>query len=1089
MFGLPSPTKLPRRERHYSARAFYITVLVISALAVLSLLADLSARHGSGILDKGQWQRRLLVERSGIEGWALTEMDQDCKLVHHAPDKCAFIRANCPDEEAGLFSYLTFYYCTLPTAKPVAFILMALWLGLLFTTIGIAASDFFCINLSTISSLLGMSESMAGVTFLAFGNGSPDVFSTFAAMSTHSGSLAIGELIGAAGFITAVVAGSMALVRPFHVARKSFVRDVGFFIVATSFSMAFLADGHLHLWECAVMVGFYVFYVCTVVVWHWWLGHRKRGREREVAARGHYYAPENEELEVAEEEVDDDGPAGERNRLLSRRSTEDFAALERGGLSPNIPAQLDDEPEDDPGRERWLAELNSNMRISRRPRGERRPTLNPIRPSLVGALEFRAVLSSLQKSRNIQTTPINLRRYSDDPSMNLLQAPNGGSYVSDPEVRSTYRDEEVSPPEASPSATRLLLDDEGHASKNRGRAVSVNDAGHVRLDRDVTQKAVPQIDLLSSSPPGGGIQMRDNDTTEASSTQQRPASPSFSLSPPASAPGSRPTTPHPPERVASSDRLAPPHPNQNRRHPPQTLPPTHSPRQPHPKLSIPHSAQRHRSSRGSSPSSPFPAYTDSPTAMSTSRSSPPPPHLYLPPPSLSMDSPSFSHPVEEQSSESKPLRWWPYRFLPPPLILISTFFPTLYGWRDKNLWEKFLGVVAAPSVLLLTLTLPVVEADGDDSQDDTVSETAAVLTPGGSQIPIKSTPNGREESRNDYFSQAREHTPHHDIHHHGQRTPRSPSANGFGGHGNTAHVAAVAEDHRQHPHSHHHHQPSTSSHITHITHIDPTHLTSTSPPCVPSKEWNRPLVLVHCLTSPLFITLIFLLNLLSPPLTASSILKPLLLYSLPLSLLIFLLVLFTTTPHHPPPWRLSLCFLGFLVSICWISTIANEVVGVLKAIGVILGISDAILGLTIFAVGNSLGDLVADITVARLGFPVMALSACFGGPMLNILLGVGLSGLYMTIKESTHHGKHHKHHHSSSPSSPPRYKPYQISVSSTLIISAAVLLVTLVGLLIVVPLNGWKMDRRIGWSLIGLWTVGTMGNVVVEVTGWGGRVS
>ena len=73
-----------------------------------------------------------------------------------------------------------------------------------------------------------MSESLTGVTFLAFGNGSPDVFSTFAAMGSNSGSLAVGELIGAACFITAVVAGSMALARPFKVARRSFVRDVGY---------------------------------------------------------------------------------------------------------------------------------------------------------------------------------------------------------------------------------------------------------------------------------------------------------------------------------------------------------------------------------------------------------------------------------------------------------------------------------------------------------------------------------------------------------------------------------------------------------------------------------------------------------------------------------------------------------------------------------------------------------------------------------------------------------------------------------------------------------------------------------------------
>lgn len=48
--------------------------------------------------------------------------------------------------------------------------------------------------------------SQAGVTFLAFSNGSPDVFSTFAALRTNSGALAIGELLGAASFIVSVVA-------------------------------------------------------------------------------------------------------------------------------------------------------------------------------------------------------------------------------------------------------------------------------------------------------------------------------------------------------------------------------------------------------------------------------------------------------------------------------------------------------------------------------------------------------------------------------------------------------------------------------------------------------------------------------------------------------------------------------------------------------------------------------------------------------------------------------------------------------------------------------------------------------------------
>lgn len=78
-----------------------------------------------------------------------------------------------------------------------------------------------------------------------------------------------------------------------------------------------------------------------------------------------------------------------------------------------------------------------------------------------------------------------------------------------------------------------------------------------------------------------------------------------------------------------------------------------------------------------------------------------------------------------------------------------------------------------------------------------------------------------------------------------------------------------------------------------------------------------------------------------------------------------------------------LCFVGFISAVVWIYLLANEVVTLLTAIGLIMNISEAILGLTIFAIGNSVGDLVANLTVARMGFPNMAVAACFGSPMLS----------------------------------------------------------------------------------------------------------
>ena len=954
------------------------------------------------------------------------------------------MRKNCPDEEAGIFSYLQLYYCRLGNARGVAFVILVAWLGLLFSAIGIAASDFFCINLSTISTILGMSESMAGVTFLAFGNGSPDVFSTFAAMKTHSGSLAVGELIGAAGFITAVVAGSMALVRPFRVARKSFVRDVGFFIVAASFSMVFLADGHLYLWECMVMVAFYVFYVIFVVFWHWFLRKRSQRRALEDTARSHFHIPGTDEgapEPYHDEEEEDARPA--RSRATTRTvSFEDFANLERGG-SPVPKAMTEQIDADDETRDRYLAEISSNMRVSRPRPGERRNTVNPIRPSLVGALEFRAVLSSLQKSRNLQTIPINLRRYSDDPTFTAAQQQDNQSVVSNPEI--SYEDVDASGVAADSAGVST---EAARVGPSRVRAVSANDALGLQLDPRTLRKSrpeVPQIDLLGPSPPGSGTMPPPEASEAGDRTAKGP--PLLSLSPSAEDSKdlvSSPLPMSPADRRSSADLLSIPgasqegHGQQDGAVSPSSIGQSTS-RPQAPKLDIPRSPG---SSPGSSPRSPFPPYFDDPSFVSTRSRAP---SIRLPPPSLGSDSVYHQHLF--QPPEEKPLRWWPYRVLPSPQVLLSTLFPTLYSWKDKNLWEKMLGIVAAPSVFLLVITLPTVETENNDEElPEIVDPDPGLLSASpdprrASLVPLPpDSPTKLSTSANERRKP--------NIQKHGNHGLGSPSINITG--------------------------PETSNGPLDFPLRAPDSPAKNPPPSSP-KSWNRWLIATQLFTAPFFIVLIFWAN--TSPSNPRALLFPTL-YSLIASLTALFFLFLFTSPDRSPRYRHLICYLGFVVAIAWISTIANEVVGVLKALGTILNISDAILGLTVFAVGNSLGDLVADITVARLGYPVMALSACFGGPMLNILLGIGLSGCYMTITGAEKREARH-------PDRPMYYKPYQIEIGSTLLISGVTLLVTLAGLLVVVPLRGWWMDRRVGWGLVALWTASTLGNVIVEVMGWG----
>jgi Ca2+/Na+ antiporter len=79
----------------------------------------------------------------------------------------------------------------------------------------------------------------------------------------------------------------------------------------------------------------------------------------------------------------------------------------------------------------------------------------------------------------------------------------------------------------------------------------------------------------------------------------------------------------------------------------------------------------------------------------------------------------------------------------------------------------------------------------------------------------------------------------------------------------------------------------------------------------------------------------------------------------------------------------------------WIVVISTEVIGVLKTLGKICNLSDGILGLTFFAVGNSIGDLVGNLCTARIGFPKMAIGASLGAPMLNCYISVGLAALVL----------------------------------------------------------------------------------------------
>lgn len=81
--------------------------------------------------------------------------------------------------------------------------------------------------------------------------------------------------------------------------------------------------------------------------------------------------------------------------------------------------------------------------------------------------------------------------------------------------------------------------------------------------------------------------------------------------------------------------------------------------------------------------------------------------------------------------------------------------------------------------------------------------------------------------------------------------------------------------------------------------------------------------------------------------------------------------------------------------------------------------------------------------------------------MLNILLGIGISGTYI-IRESN--------------------EPYPLDFSTTLVITSIGLLALLLATLIFVPFNGYYLPRKWGIALISAYTALMTANIIVEAT-------
>lgn len=811
----------------------------------------------------------------------LTTAPQVCENVRYAQDKCLFVRENCQADSFGMLNYIKLYYCTSSRLLGVIFLgLMGLWLVLLFATIGTAASDFLCINLTTISDMLGLTPSMAGVTFVAYGNGSPDVVSTYTAMKIGSGSLAVGELIGAASFITAVVAGVMVFNKPIlFFNRLDFLLNVIFFTVAVSFVLYFLSDGVLKAWECLAMIAIYVAYVFC----HWYLASPDES-ESVNYANIQVSAPETlvqnlsfpskSDLSSHKEGSSDDFEAGTPKKSRGTLQSPPKLRLivdhcrHRGGCSCDESTDSEDSENGHtivaPEESYFLSPNINTAMIASFPQ---RPSYGALQEEITRRASYHGQGST---SNIYPASPISAGPYDEETYDRLVRL---------------YQFKKRNPHYESQPHVDML-----HSSGGQSPVAPIRPS---LLGALQTRDVLRELKSQSSS--------RDSSRANSSLNLNSPAPVSHGTDD-ASKP--IPNEPFPFLDLGSSSLRVPSQSNE--------------------RVPVENIGSDNNTSRDTGTDS-VPVIDDSLRGNN--------------------NQPSAIYYLRRFGCKAELWDTWS--------DIKMTLFPDLCDLGAMSWSVRIVSIVTTPISFLLKITIPVYE---DPPQENSPS----------------SSPTGI-----------------------------------FG------------------------------------------------PEGLNSISITRWLLLIQAITGPLFVTWVGF---------SSLGLALGIFYSLIVSCAIWALIFWLPIgPLRSPPYMKVISFVGFAISIMWVSLIANEVVAVLKTMGLILHISDAILGLTVFAVGNSLGDFILNTTIAN-NEPMTAFTACFASPMLNILVGIGFSGLLVM---------HNDNHHSSG--------EYIIDISHTLIISGATLLLTLLFLLISVPLNNWEFSRSLGIVTVFFWITATTINVMLEI--------
>ncbi|TPX41397.1 hypothetical protein SeLEV6574_g06108 [Synchytrium endobioticum] len=203
-----------------------------------------------------------------------------CVDIWSQPDPCSYIKSDsCAHSISSQLNYAEGFFCAPTPAKVFMLPLYTLWLVYLFIFAGIVSSDFFAPSLSALFNMFTTSTTpsfFVSILLLALGNGSFDLLASTAAMKSNSAAIAFGGLIGSAFIVSILTPGWVALLHPYTVVRRGFVRDCLFTLAGLILIFITLMDNDISVMESWFLIAFYFSYLFVRVGWKVFVGEDHR---------------------------------------------------------------------------------------------------------------------------------------------------------------------------------------------------------------------------------------------------------------------------------------------------------------------------------------------------------------------------------------------------------------------------------------------------------------------------------------------------------------------------------------------------------------------------------------------------------------------------------------------------------------------------------------------------------------------------------------------------------------------------------------------------------------------------------------------